>query len=207
MDRNSKERISKPKVALVGDGQTERMYFYDVKETDRPSDLDLFPDLPTKAGSYKGVLAKANKLTSSYDRVYALIDMDKVISDGTEAQYLIEKKAAVKNGVTVLENNPCFEFWLLLHFIKTSKSFTGCDDVIAELQKKGRIPGYGKSQQFQLGTRLYASFKDLIRDHAIPNAKLLEENRPIENKHYPRSESFRFFEWYQSENRIALLRQ
>ena len=207
MDRKSKQKTSKPRVALVGDGQTERIYFADIKETDRPSDLDLFPDLPTKTGSYKGVLDKANQLFENYDRVYALIDMDKVITDGTEAQYLIDKNAAVAKGVIVLENNPCFEFWLLLHFIKTSRSFNACDDVVAELKKTGRIPGYDKSQKFQIAARLYDSHKDRIAAHAIPAALLLEKNRSEKSKYHPRAEVYRFFEWYQDPARIALLKQ
>jgi hypothetical protein len=47
MDRKSKRKIAKPRVALVGDGQTEQIYFFDLRETDRPSDLDIFPDLPS----------------------------------------------------------------------------------------------------------------------------------------------------------------
>ncbi|THU35801.1 RloB domain-containing protein [Niastella caeni] len=84
MTRKPRRIPSKPKVALVGDGQTEQIYFANVNDTDRPSDLDLFPDLPMKPGSYKSVLNKAVQLVEEYEyeRVYVLIDMDKVISDG-----------------------------------------------------------------------------------------------------------------------------
>ena len=80
------------------------------------------------------------------------------------------------------------------------------DDVVAELKKPGRIPGYDKSQRFQVAERLYGSNKERISAHAIPAAKLLEKDRPKENKYYPRAEVFRFFEWYQSLDRIALLK-
>jgi hypothetical protein len=208
MTRKPRRIASKPRVALVGDGQTEQIYFANVKDTDRPSDLDLFPDLPMKPGSYKSVLNKAVQLFEEYqyERVYALIDMDKVISDDQQAEYNKNKKATEAKGVIVLENNPCFEFWLLLYFIKTSKSFTVCDNVIAELKKPGRIPGYEKSQRFQVAAKLYANYKDLIRTNAIPGAKLLEKDRPSVNKYFPRSEVYRFFEWYLDPERIALLR-
>jgi hypothetical protein len=37
-----KQRYS---VAIVGDGQTERIYFADVRDTDRPANLTIFPDI------------------------------------------------------------------------------------------------------------------------------------------------------------------
>ena len=198
----------KPRVALVGDGQTEQIYFTNIKDTDRPSDLDLFPDLPVKPGSYRSVLKKALQLTEDYEyeRVYALIDMDKVISDNRQAEYEKDKRAAEAKGIIVLENNPCFEFWLLLHFLKTSKSFTACNDVITELKKPSRIPGYEKSQKFLVAAKLYTQYKELIESNAIPAAKLLEKNRPSENKYFPRSEIYRFFEWYLNAERITMLK-
>ena len=39
MDRKSRQKPLKPTVALVGDGQTERIYFANIKDTDRPSDF------------------------------------------------------------------------------------------------------------------------------------------------------------------------
>jgi hypothetical protein len=39
MDRKSKQKPLKLRVALVGDGQTERIYIANIKDTDSPSDL------------------------------------------------------------------------------------------------------------------------------------------------------------------------
>jgi hypothetical protein len=36
---------------------------------------------------YKGVLERATALAKDYSRVYALIDVDKVIQDGQQVQY------------------------------------------------------------------------------------------------------------------------
>src|SRR5579872_6009349 len=91
-------------VAIVGDGQMERIYFSDVVDTDRPSNLSIFPDYPRRIGNYKGVLDRAITLAEDYSRVYALIDMDKVIQDGRQAEYQSNKSIVEAKGVIILEN-------------------------------------------------------------------------------------------------------
>lgn len=181
-------------VAIVGDGQTEQIYFNDLKETDRPKNLDIFPTLPRKIGNYQGVLERAEELVVTYDKVFALIDMDKVIHDNQQAAYAKAKNAAVDKGVVVLENNPCFEMWLLLHFVFTARLFDDCDDVSAKLEE--HIEGYKKSERFIIAARLYSKYRDKIKDPAVSNARKLENNRADQDKLYPRAEVFKFFEWY-----------
>jgi len=182
-------------VAIVGDGETERIYFDNVRDADRPDNLKIFPDAPKKIGTYRGVLTRAEQLKDDgYDKVYALIDMDKVISDRQQAAYQTAKSAARAKGVIVLENNPCFEVWLLMLFRYTTKLFKDCDSVSAEL--KEHIPGYNKSEKFIVGAKLYEKFKDQIIKQGIPNAKKLEANREMQDELYPRAQAYEFFEWY-----------
>lgn len=196
MPRTSRQRPLRNTVALVGDGQTERIYFADVRDTDRPQNLTIFPDYPRKIGNYKGVLDRATELAGSYDRIYALIDLDKVIQDRTQQQYRRDKANAEQSGIIVLENNPCFEMWLLLHFVFTGRLFSNCDQVGEQLRGLGRIEGYNKSEKFIQSARLYHSFKTQLRENAIPNAHRLENDRGNQDELYPRAETYRFFEWY-----------
>lgn len=197
MARNLKTQPRRETVAIVGDGQTERIYFADVKDTDRPENLSIFPDYPRRIGSYIGVLKRATELVDKdFDRIYALIDMDKVIQDNQLAAYQQAKAQASDRDIVVLENNPCFEFWLLLHFIHTGKLFQNCGEVEFEIKKAGRIPSYNKSKKFQVEARLYANYKVQLLASGVPNARLLENKRAQKDQLYPRAEIFRFFEWY-----------
>lgn len=196
MARITKNKRYRDAVAIVGDGQMERIYFSDVRDTDRPDNLSIFPDYPRKIGNYKGVLDQARSLTENYTHVYALIDVDKVIQDKQQVAYERDKKTAQAEGVIVLENNPCFEVWLLLHFVYTGKLFTNCNEVSELLKGNNKIPGYDKSEKFLRNARLYKTFKDQLIKQAIPNAKRLEKNRNEQDQLYPRAEIFRFFEWY-----------
>lgn len=40
-------------------------------------------------------------------------------------------------------SNPCFEYWILLHFKSTDRVFADCDEVIRELKKE--FPAYAKN--------------------------------------------------------------
>ncbi|MEO5642937.1 MAG: RloB family protein [Bacteroidia bacterium] len=197
MTRKQPIQPKREAVAIVGDGQTERIYFADVKDTDRPATLAIFPDYPRTIGSYAGVLKRAVELADKdYDHVFALIDMDKIFQDNQQAAYLQAKAAARARGIIVLENNPCFELWILLHFVHTGRLFQNCGEVEHEIKKAGRLQGYDKSEKFQVGARLYANYRDRLKDAAVPNARLLENNRADKDQLYPRAEIFRFFEWY-----------
>jgi hypothetical protein len=178
MARNPKLKQTRRTVALVGDGQTERIYFANVRDTDRPENLAIFPDYPRKIGSYKGVLERSIALKNDgYDRVYALIDMDKIIEENKVVEYRKAKVTAEKMGVIVLENNPCFEIWILLHFNRTGKLFDNCDHVIVEIKKNDEISNYSKAERYLTAAKLYEKYKDRLLNTAIPNAKRLEQRR------------------------------
>jgi hypothetical protein len=194
MARHQKIQYLRENIAIVGDGQTERIYLSDVRDTDRPSNIALLPDYPRKIGSFQGVLQRASELKDDYSKVFALIDMDKIIQENQQAAYQIVKNEVQEKGVIVLENNPCFEIWLLLHFVKTGKIFTSCNDVVSELRKY--IPNYDKSQKFLKNANLYNNYKELLKDKAIANAIFLEKDRDHKDPSFPRAEVFRFFEWY-----------
>jgi hypothetical protein len=196
MPRAQKRQQIRYTIAIVGDGQTERIYFSDVVDTDRPPNLSIFPDYPRRIGNYKGVFDRAMILKEDYSRVYALIDMDKVIQDGIQITYRSDKAKAEAKGVIVLENNPCFEIWILLHFVHTSKLFNGCNQVSTALRKPGRIPAYEKSEKFLRKARLYSIYKTQLREKAIVHPKRLEIERDMQDELFPRAQTFEFFEWY-----------
>lgn len=197
MARDNRNKQARQTIALVGDGQTERIYFANVRDTDRPKNLSIFPDYPRKIGSYKGVLDRAHHLVGEgYDQVYALIDMDKIIDENRLAEYRHNKTIAEQAGIRVLENNPCFEIWILLHFVQTGRLFANCGEVVTALRRIESFENYDKSERFLTAAKLYERNKAQLTQSAITNARLLENNRDDYDERYPRAETFRFFEWY-----------
>jgi hypothetical protein len=190
MSRNSKPiKPTNKRIAVVGDGQTEKIYFDKLKEVEGLRNVSLKPDLPKNVGSYKGVFDKAESLyEQGYDEVYCLIDMDKVLSDNTLAKYLTDKKRIEKKGIIVFESNPCTEFWFLVHFIRTTKPFSNYESVEKELQKF--MPNYAKNQQYLVQTNIYKILKpNLLK--AIENGEWIEENSIENNYNSSKSEIFK----------------
>jgi hypothetical protein len=194
MARRSLRQVARYTVALVGDGHTESIYFTDFRDIERPEGLSIIPELPGRIGSFGGVLQRAVELNENYDRVYALIEMDAILAQNQLSAYRVQKAAAQRAGVIVLENNPCFETWLLLHFRRTGQHFANCNDVVRQLREF--IPDYDKNQRFIEAARLYGNYCHLIEDQAIPNAAFLEVGREDQDELYPRAEVYKFFEWY-----------
>jgi len=196
MARHIRQQPVRETIALVGDGHTERYYFSDIIDNDRPRNFHIKPDYPRRIGSFQGALARAIELTTSYTHVFALIDMDKILDEKKMPAYRIAKEQAIQTGVTVLENNPCFEIWILLHFVTTGKPFTKCQDVVSEIKKMQGLADYDKSEKYFRSAKLYSRFKSKIISAAIPNSRILEKDRDDKTERYPRAELFKFFEWY-----------
>lgn len=190
MSRNSKPiKPTNKRIAVVGDGQTEKIYFDKLKDVEGLRNVSLKPDLPKSVGSYKGVFDKAESLyEQGYDEVYCLIDIDKVLSDNTLAKYLTDKKRIEKKGIIVFESNPCIEFWFLLHFVRTTKPFSNCESVEKDLQKY--LPNYTKNQQYLVQANIYKLLQPNL-SKAIENGEWIKENHLENDYNSSKSEIFK----------------
>lgn len=192
----------KTKFAFVVDGECEFWYIQMLKRNERQLSVDLKPEIPQRKkilDQYKKVI----ELSKDYDKVFWIIDFDVIISEtrnvkkGTETslqefkRYYIEIEKHFEN-IFIIVNNPCLEYWILLHFQTTSKYFDTCDSATKELKK--HLINYEKTQSYY--TRqcndIYLKLKpNLI--NAISNAKKLKE-LDFENPHTAISEMQIFFE-------------
>ncbi len=133
-----KKKISKPKnntFAIIVDGQTEVWYFQMLKRNKPDLQVNIDPQIPQKkelSKQYKKVL----EFAEDYVKVFWIIDLDNIVKESKEAKpgnktkiqelkgYLQElDKKGDKNVVTIF-NNPCLEYWFLLHFEHTTKYFS-----------------------------------------------------------------------------------
>jgi hypothetical protein len=177
-------RSFKEVYAIVGDGPTEKIYFDLLKESKRFSSIpqiNIKPELPNtkgRGGGYIRVFEKAKELSENHDRVFCLIDMDVVIRENKLQSYAREKMRVEKGGkITVIENNPCFEFWFLLHFEFTAKHFDSCDRVCNEIRRNDRLPGYSKAKEDL--PRHYEALEPKLCD-ACKHSRSIEDQRDIE---------------------------
>ncbi len=173
MGREIKKRSAKEAIAIIVDGQTEKWYLAKVKDNYPCTALKTVkvkPELP----EYKRIqdlfdLAK-NKLDEEYTFVILIVDLDEPRNDSSElakfndlyGKYLLAKKdklsgkqkdkyAWMKN-ILVIVNNPCFEYWHLLHFGKTNKSYKNYKSLLPDLKKKPNFANYDKTDSFYNNT-------------------------------------------------------
>lgn len=162
MRKNKQPRFkSKPKFAFVVDGECEYWYIHMLKRNEREIGIDLKPEIPQKK-AIKEQFDRVKELSKDYDKVFWIIDLDVVNSETqtkqkgkkTPLQELEEYLKEIESlnakeerpRITVIINNPCLEFWFLLHFEETSKYFNDCDKAGKQLKK--HLPSYEKTQKY-----------------------------------------------------------
>ncbi len=107
--------------------------------------------------------------TRDYDRVYCVFDKDTHSTYIAALDRIRRTRLPNQGKIFAIPSVPCFEYWLLLHFIFTTRPFaksgagSSCDSVIKELTKF--LPHYGKSHG-----RIFQETRRLM-DAAITNAK------------------------------------
>jgi RloB-like protein len=90
--------------------------------------------------------ARKSKIPPENIYIFGVFDKDghaNVPNAIHKIEALAKKYPAAKIGFAF--SNPCFEFWILLHFVYTSKPFAECDDAGDEVKKM--LPTYDKTAQ------------------------------------------------------------
>jgi hypothetical protein len=181
--RKNGRNISLPKVQksddiilIICEGQkTEPRYFKSLlKELRIPSSrVEL---LDKKSGMTPLTLVKTvfdkkkdyEKLTEvSVDEVWCVFDHEGCHKD---PRFEDAVRYANDHDLQLAVSYPCFEYWILLHFKKTTKAFANCRDVIKVL--KSYIPSYNKAEiDFE---NLYPRIKKAVV-HAVEVRKYNED--------------------------------
>jgi hypothetical protein len=175
--RSPMRRPVKTTILIVGEGQqTEPNYFRELKLEDN---VTAKFSLTVKKGhgrSPEDVIEEALKYKQQaenrveyYDEVWCVLDVE-----GPDKRESLEKAMAVaqQNDITLCLSNPCFEVWLLAHFVRQSRAYNDCDSVIVQLNN------YWQSlcgQNYQKNDEHIYSWVSSLTITAIENAKLVRE--------------------------------
>ncbi|OHB53950.1 MAG: hypothetical protein A2Y07_09640 [Planctomycetes bacterium GWF2_50_10] len=153
--RQTNVRVPKQSILIVCEGdKTEPNYFkglaqhlgilgrnsFEVEIDIRPSNTASAP----KSVVEKAKLAKDERerspslITRPYDQVYCVIDTE--IPQHKSLKEAIE--TARQCDIEISLSNPCFEYWLLLHYEMSSKAYSSTAQVLKDL--RNHCPGYKK---------------------------------------------------------------
>ena len=199
-------RISKTKkftsYAVLGDGQTEQYYFEHLKKIKgfkyivRPR---LFKSITIELADE----LIQEMLKEGYDMVVYFTDYDTIVQQGKMAKYnKIVAKYQKRSDVLICESMPSIEFWILLHYIKTTRYFQNAGEVLKELKKY--LPEFSKATSF-LEKQKWV--EDLCRDGkltaAMKNASeiLAEKEQEHVGEYFPFTKVGVGIEWFERKNK------
>lgn len=154
---------------LICEGETEKIYFENLKAAERKAEINLKPELPGHRSDCLSIVENAIKQKDEYDLVWCVFDLDTAYKEMNKYKKALEK--ASNQDIETVGSYPCFEVWFLLHFIYTTRMFADCKQVIEGLRKY--IKDYSKRQVYHLRKNLYVELKSRLQD-AIKNSVRLE---------------------------------
>ncbi|MCR6570439.1 RloB family protein [Campylobacter insulaenigrae] len=151
--RNTKTRDRKTRrkenevILIVCEGEkTEKNYLNQLQDFFRLSNVNI-NIISNKNSSPLQIVnfAEEESKEYSYDKIYCVFDRD------THSNFDQAKQKCDQCNFEAITSIPCFEFWILLHFTYTTKSFgitnSPCDELINICLKK-YIKDYTKNYNF-----------------------------------------------------------
>ena len=153
--RTGRKRQTRQAFAVVVDGETEYWYLQMLKHNEPNIPFKIKPQILQKKNIDQQYELVTELSKEEYDKVFWIVDLDVLLKEEREKknstsplqQFLNYYKSLSKQKkIVVIVNNPCLEYWFLLHFQKTNKVFTACTD--AEKQVSQHLEGYEKTEKF-----------------------------------------------------------
>ena len=169
MTRIINKRALRETVAIIVDGEDEKWYIAKAKEYYPNESIrrsKLKPEMVQKKKCKDLFSAAKEKLSEGFSFVVLILDFDTIHRDPYEYSYFcdiyqryqgVKNKAGRKNdkwmaNLRVLINNPCLEYWYLLHFKSTSKFYAQYEDLKRDLRGIKQLKDYDKCEDYYLKT-------------------------------------------------------
>ena len=135
---------------ILCEGETEENYFngliYQPKYKRKFQSISIRVFKPKNHSPYgmvkeaKRMIGIAKSEKNPYDFVWVMFDKD----GHAKIPEAFELARTSPTEINIAFTIPCFEYFVLLHFDKTTEPFTKCDDVIHQI-KKNWLPNYEKA--------------------------------------------------------------
>ncbi|MCD8388349.1 MAG: RloB family protein [Bacteroidales bacterium] len=167
--RAVKERKCSTAISVIVDGQDEKWYVEQVRSHYKDQSLRFIrvePELPEKK-KVKELFASAKEKLSSkvFKKVILIIDLDTILQDSKEfnefkslyQKWILDplngKKSKIENleDFILIINNPCLEYWYLLHHKSTNKFYPSYAALLPDLRRCKSLENYEKSKEYYYG--------------------------------------------------------
>jgi hypothetical protein len=178
--KKRKQKVFGKRGLILCEGESEENYFKGLITQDKYKrkfqaiDVNIFkPKDHSPVGlvnEAKNRIKEAKREKNAYDFVWVVFDKDghAKIPEAFE----IARKSTPE--IKIAFSAPCFEFFILLHFEKTTKPFKKCDDVISQIHKKWFA-------DYEKATNIFDQLLDK-KTIGISNSKWLQEQVKVDIK-------------------------
>lgn len=171
MPRKTAKLAALRTVLLVVEGETEQIYFSQLRADRHVSGITITPRL-AKHSSVKHILKTALEEyeTRVYDEIWCVFDRDTIVRDGLGEETTALLHHALACNIHFAESYPSFEVWFYLHFAMPQPHYLTQYSLIEDFRQF--VPHYGKVQAWLSGGELYKLLR--VREHvAMQNSVLL----------------------------------
>lgn len=123
-------------LVICGGEKTEVDYFSGLKRLHRAR-ITVKPKCDSPANLVRFAERLRNLYPEEFDEVWCVVDVDEFDIEAASV-------AAQRAGIELAISNPCFEFWLLLHFRDPCGPAKACREIVSHLSKC--LTGYDKTK-------------------------------------------------------------
>ncbi|MCR5723666.1 MAG: RloB family protein [Treponema sp.] len=171
MPRKTAKLTARRTILLVVEGETEQIYFSQVRSDRRINGVTITPRL-AKHSSVHHILKTALEEYEShvYDEIWCVFDRDTIVRDGLGEEALSMLDSARQKGIHFAESYPSFEVWFYLHFAMPQSHYLSQYSLIEDLRHF--VPRYGKEQAWFSCGELYRLLRPRCQT-AMTNSVLL----------------------------------
>ena len=178
--RKGRKIQTKQAFAVVVDGETEKWYLEMLKQNEPDILFNITPKILQKKNINQQYELVTDLSEEEYDKVFWIVDLDVLLKEEREKknstsslqQFLnYWRKLSKQEKIVVIVNNPCLEYWFLLHY-ENGKVFTACAG--AEKQLRRHLKDYEKTEKFfkKSNNDIYKQLKPYLQT-AVSNATTL----------------------------------
>lgn len=160
-------------ILLVVEGETEQIYFSQVRADKRVTGVTIVPRL-AKHSSVAHILKTAldEYREQIYDEIWCVFDRDTIVRDGLGEQTEQLLLQAMEKGIRFAQSYPSFEAWFYLHFAIPQPHYMSQFSLIEDFRQF--VPRYGKVQAWLSCGELYSLLK--VREQsAMENSRILRQ--------------------------------
>ena len=218
MSRERKPRKVYPAIAVLVDGNDEQWYVSKVRDhypCDALRTIKIRPELPRRKKVQELFDLAKSKLEEEYTFVIIMFDLDEPLRNPKEFEkfkelytlYLFAQENSLKGRqktnynwmkkILLIVNNPCLEYWYLLHYRRTTKFFADYTALCSELRKIPELAKYKKDEDYyNCHPNIY---ERLSRNNGLENARRNAIKFDLNNcKNQGCSEMNLFFDYFDS---------